>query len=287
MSDRKRPHPAYPGGVSNRVAAVATRPLRAVPEFLRGVALLGRGFAFWSVRPGLMALGLLPAVLVGAGLITVIALLGTFLQPITSAATFFAEAWDSGWRGALQLLVAIALIIATLALAARVFTALTLLVGAPFYHRIQRAADLSRGDVPLDRSPGAWRSIGDTAVLVLLSIGASIVVALVGVIPVIGTVGAAVLGFLATARALSWELTLAPFGTRGLVGRDARLALRRRRSRSFGFGAAVQACFLIPFGAVIAMPAAAAGAILLVRDVLNEDDSPAPSASAAETHERD
>ena len=129
--------------------------------------------------------------------------------------------------------------------------------------------------------------IGDTAVLVLLSIGASIVVALVGVIPVIGTVGAAVLGFLATARALSWELTLAPFGTRGLVGRDARLALRRRRSRSFGFGAAVQACFLIPFGAVIAMPAAAAGAILLVRDVLNEDDSPAPSASAAETHERD
>ena len=139
MSDRKRPHPAYPGGVSNRVAAVATRPLRAVPEFLRGVALLGRGFAFWSVRPGLMALGLLPAVLVGAGLITVIALLGTFLQPITSAATFFAEAWDSGWRGALQLLVAIALIIATLALAARVFTALTLLVGAPFYDRIQRA----------------------------------------------------------------------------------------------------------------------------------------------------
>ena len=56
--------------MSNRVAAVATRPLRAVPEFLRGVALLGRGFAFWSVRPGLMALGLLPAVLVGAGLIT-------------------------------------------------------------------------------------------------------------------------------------------------------------------------------------------------------------------------
>ena len=87
-------------------------------------------------------------------------------------------------------------------------------------------------------------------------------------------------------------LLLAPIAlalrhARGLVGRDARLALRRRRSRSFGFGAAVQACFLIPFGAVIAMPAAPAGAILLVRDVLNEDDSPAPSASAAETHERD
>lgn len=272
--------------MSSRVAAVAAAPLRQVPEFFHGAALLGRGFAFWAQRPGLMALGMLPAALVGAGLIVVIVLLGAFLWPITSAATFFAEAWDAGWRGALQVLIAIALIIATLALAARVFTALTLLVGAPFYDRIQRAADLSRGDVPPDRSPGAWRSIGDTAVLVLLSIGASIVVALVGVIPVVGTVGAAVLGFLATARALSWELTLAPFGTRGIVGRDARLALRRRRSRSFGFGVAVQACFLIPFGAIIAMPAAAAGAALLVRDTLDEDAAPTPP-SATETDERD
>ncbi|WP_294181642.1 EI24 domain-containing protein [uncultured Schumannella sp.] len=260
--------------MSTPVVAAATRPLRLIPEFFRGVALLGRGFAFWSVRPGLMALGLLPAALVGAGLVTAIAVLGAFLDPITNVLTFFAESWDAGWRGALQVVIAIALIIATLALAARVFTALTLLVGAPFYDRIQRAADASRGDVPPDLSPSVWRTIGDTLVLVLLSIGASIVVALVGIIPVIGTVAAAVLGFVATARALSWELTLAPFGTRGLVGREARAALRRRRARSFGFGVAVQVCFLIPFGAIIAMPAAAAGAILLVRDVL---DAPAPA----------
>jgi CysZ protein len=49
-----------------------------------------------------------------------------------------------------------------------------------------------------------------------------------------------------------------------------------------GFGAAVFACFLIPLGAVIIMPAAVAGATMLARRVLEETGSTGarePSAS--------
>ncbi len=266
--------PADSGPADSPSAGPTTRtgPAGVVAEFFLGVALLGRGFAFWTRRPGLMALGLLPALIVGAILVTAVTLLGVFLDPVTSVLTFFADGWDPVWRDLLRIFAAVALIVALLALAARVFTAVTLLVGAPFYDRIQRAADAACGDVPADRSPGVWRSIGDTIVLIVISLVASIVVAIVGLIPVVGSVLAAVIGFVVTARALTWELTLAPFGTRGLIGREGREALRGRRARAFGFGVAVQVCYLIPLGAVITMPAAVAGAAILVRQTLGEPD---------------
>src|SRR5689334_22306653 len=100
-------------------------PARPHPirEFFAGFATLGRGFGFWRERPGLMWLGLLPAAIVAAVIITAVAVLSVFLDPITLGLTFFADDWDPGWRDLLRILFGVALVIATLFLAARTFTA--------------------------------------------------------------------------------------------------------------------------------------------------------------------
>ena len=51
----------------------------SVRDFARGVGMLGRGFGYWRRRPGLMALGLLPAAIVGALFVSGLVALGTFL----------------------------------------------------------------------------------------------------------------------------------------------------------------------------------------------------------------
>lgn len=256
-----------------------------IREFAGGFATLGRGFAFWRERPGIMWLGLLPAGIVAAVVVTVPVALVLLIDPITLALTAFAEDWEAGWRSLLRVVLGVALVIATVFLAVRAFTAVTLFVGAPFYDRIQAAADESRGAVGAD-APGFWGSLGATIVLVLQSFLASVVVLLVGLIPVAGAPLAAVLGFVLTAWGISRELTFAPLARRGLDGR-ARSRLRHaRRARTFGFGVAVQLCFLVPGAAVLVMPAAVAGSAFLARDLLSgpptaEAQASGPSAAAS------
>ena len=239
----------------------------AAREFAAGVATLGRGFGFWRERPGLMWLGLVPAAIVAAVVVAAVVVLIVFLEPITVALTGFAADWG-GWRDLLRILFGAALVIATLFLAARTFTAVTLLVGTPFYDRIQAAADESIGEVPEGAPLGFWATTGATVVIVLQSILASLVVLLLGLIPGVGTALAAVLGFVLTASALSRELTLAPLTRRGLDGRTRSQLRRNGRARAFGFGVAVQLCYLVPLGAVVVMPAAVAGSAFLTRDLL-------------------
>ena len=247
-----------------------------IREFAAGFATLGRGFAFWRERPGLMWLGLLPAAIVAALVVAVVVLLVVFVDPITVSLTAFAADWG-GWRELLRILFGVALVIATLFLAARTFTAVTLLVGAPFYDRIQSAADESRGSIAAGAPAGFGATAGATVVLVLQSIAASIVVLLLGLVPGVGPVLAAVIGFVLTSWGLSRELTFAPLARRGLDG-GARSRLRRgRRARAFGFGVAVQLCYLVPLGAVIAMPAAVAGSAFLTRDLVSDPEPPPPA----------
>lgn len=247
-----------------------------IQEFFGGFATLGRGFAFWRVRPGLMALGLVPAAIVAGVVATSLVLLGIFFDPVTAGLTGFAADWDPTWRRLLQLVVGIALLVGTLALAARTFTAITLLIGAPFYDRIQAAADGSPAEP--SAALGFWAVTGATLVLILQAVGASIVVVLLGLIPAVGSVLAPVVGFVLTALAISRELTLAPFARRGLTAPLRRRVRRGRRARRFGFGVAVQLCYLVPFGAIVTMPAAVAGSAFLARDLLGETrDVPAVS----------
>ncbi|MEQ1737072.1 MAG: EI24 domain-containing protein, partial [Rhodoglobus sp.] len=138
-----------------------------------------------------------------------------------------------------------------------------------FYERIWWAVETDLGGLPEKRETGFWRSVGDSLRLVVRAVLTSLLLALLSFIPVVGTVIAAVVGFVFTARILATELTTRPLEARGLTLLERRAALRTRRPRVLGFGAAVQLCFLVPGGAILVMPVAVAGATHLAREVLD------------------
>jgi CysZ protein len=252
MSD---PHTARSGG--------------AVAEFFLGVRTLLGGFGWWRVRPGLMLLGLVPgaivSLLLGAGLVT----LGFWVTPLAEALTPFADGWAAPWRTVLRLALGTAVFGAAVLLSATLFTALTLLIGEPFYDRIWRGVEkIECPAVKLDRDPGFWAGIADAVSLIARGALAALVAFLIGLIPVVGGALGAVTGILLSGRILADELSGRALTARGIGHRERRRMLRAHRARALGFGVATQLCFLIPLGAVLTMPAAVVGATRLAHGVL-------------------
>ncbi len=257
-------------------AATRSPIARAVAELGTGFASLGAGFGFWRVRPGTMLLGLLPALLAGVVLAGGIGVLIAFLDPVTAAITPFAGEWDPFWRTSLRVLVATGLVVTAGILSARVFTALALTIGAPFYERIGLIAEEAYGGVAHPVSLGFWRSLGDMGRIVLRSVLGSLAIGLVSLIPVIGAPLAALLGIVFTALVVAREFTLQPFQLRGADPAERSRMLRASRWRALGFGLGVQLCYLVPLGAVLVMPSAVAGGTHLVRGMRGEPTAARP-----------
>ncbi|MBX9717388.1 MAG: EI24 domain-containing protein [Microbacteriaceae bacterium] len=240
---------------------------RVVRELLAGAALVPRGFGFWRRRPGVMALGMLPAIIAGALIAAVLIALGLNVEALAQAITPFADDWAERDRGVLRTLLALVIVAGAIIGTVYTFTTLTLLIGDPFYERIWRAAEDELGG--FTPSPlRFWRSAGDGFVLVLRALGYAVLTALVGLIPVVGSVAAAVLGPVLAGHLIARELTTRPFEARGITASERARLLRGSRARELGFGIATQLCFFIPGGAIAVMPAAVVGAAHLARSVL-------------------
>ncbi|GAT73718.1 hypothetical protein MHM582_2212 [Microbacterium sp. HM58-2] len=239
-----------------------------ISEFGAGIRTLLRGFALWRTRPGLMNLGLVPAVIalvvLGAALVPLF--LG--LSAITAWATPFAEEWPAVWQGLLRAAVGFVIAAAAIALASAVFTALTLTIGDPFYQRIWRAVETDLGDPPASDGGGFWSAVGEGLRLVVLGILVAIVVLLIGLVPLVGGVLGSVLGVVLSGRLLARELTGRSFDARDLSSADRAALFAGSRARVLGFGVATQLCFLIPGGAVVVMPVAVAASTMLARDMM-------------------
>lgn len=262
-------------------APARVRGPNPISEFFVGVSTLLRGFGYWRRRPGAMALGLIPAAIVFAILIALIILLIANIDPVTILLTGFAETWDEGWRNLLRLGFGLALVVGLIVLYAFAFTALTLFVGDWFYQRIWRIVEADLGEFTAGPEPGFWRSAGDALRLVVRAIFTGLLIVLFGLIPVIGTVLAVVIGTFLSGRLVALELTTRPLEARGMTRQQRRAALRSHSPRVLGFGVAVHLCFLIPGGAIIVMPAAVAGATVLAKHVLGEAaTSPEPVVNA-------
>ena len=243
-------------------------------DFAAGVGLLGRGFAYWRRRPGLMALGLVPAAIVGVLFLTGLIALGAFLPAITEAMTPFAEGWPGVWATVIRVTIGTALFGAALVLVAVSFTALTLVVGDPFYERIWRAIEAEHdGDAP-DAPYGFWRSVADGIWLIARGIAVAALAALIALIPVVGGVLGTVFAVSFTGWLVADELTSRALSARGIPGTARRRILRTHRLRVLGFGVATQLCFMVPLGAVATMPAAVAGATMLARTLLGASPPP-------------
>ncbi|MEV7694131.1 EI24 domain-containing protein [Microbacterium sp. NPDC089189] len=245
-------------------------------EFFAGVRLFLGGFSWWRRRPGLMVLGLIPAAIVslalGAALITLL----VWIAPLTETLTPFADGWPSIWAILIRVAVGTAVFGGALLLTAATFTALTLLIGEPFYDRIWRAVEEAEGDAAaIENDPGFAAGIADAVSLIARGALAALAAFAIGLIPFVGGVLGAVVGALLSGWILADELSARALTARGIRHRQRRALLRPHRARALGFGVATQLCFLIPLGAVFAMPAAVVGATRLAHGILPRDPASA------------
>ncbi|WP_229705759.1 EI24 domain-containing protein [Micromonospora sonchi] len=246
----------------------------AARRFAGGAALLLRGIGLYVRSPGLMLLGVVPALISGALFLAAYATLLFFVGDLAAAVTPFADDWSAAARSVVRVIAALAFLGLGGLLMVLTFTAVTLVVGDPFYEKISERVEERYGGTPDSVEVPFWpslrRSIADSLRLMALAVLIGIPLFVAGFIPLVGqtvvpVIGAAVGGWL-----LAVELVGAPFYRRGKRLPDRRAALKADRPTALGFGVAVFVCFLIPLGAVLLMPAAVAGAALLARRSLGQ-----------------
>lgn len=245
-----------------------------ISGFIEGVRLLLRGFRLWGTRPRLMLLGLIPGGITLMVFVAAEVFLFASIGTISEWATPFAESWDEGWRTALRIAVGAALIAGSALILAYAFAVVTLAIGQPFFERISMSVDDALGSVVEGPAVPVWRSIlrgiGEALAILAVTVLIGLGLFFVGLIPLVGTVTSACIGALVGGWFLALEITAVPFQRRGLSLSQRRALLRQRRSVTLGFGVAVFLLFLIPLGAVLAMPAAVAGGTVLARRTLGE-----------------
>jgi CysZ protein len=253
---------------------------RVLREFFTGVSLVFRGFGVWRTAPGLMLLGLIPALIVAIAFLAGIIALGLNLETITAATTPFAETWDEPFRTGIRLVAGLAFLIVAVLFVINTFTTITLIVGQPFYERIWQHSEARFGVIP-QHQDGFWkaagRGIGDGLRMLVPTILIGIAIFALGLIPLVGTVLSAILGALVGSWFLSVELAGMAFDSRGMTLRERRAALKSRRPLAVGYGLAAYLLFLVPLGAIVVMPAAVAGSALLARRILDEPQLSEPA----------
>ncbi|WP_010202713.1 EI24 domain-containing protein [Salinibacterium sp. PAMC 21357] len=256
----------------NATSSGSSTPLR---EFFRGVSFLFKGFRIWVSAPRLMFLGMIPAAIVGTLSIGLFVALIVAIEPIAEFLTPFADDWDELPRAAVQFAAGLAVIVSSILIIVNAFATVTLMVGDAFYRKIAGHVDSRHGSPATPAPQGFWkdarRGLAEGLRLLFPTVGLALFVFALGFIPIVGTVVAATIGALVGGWLLVVELANIPFESRGMHLTARRRVLRLSRAKSLGFGAATYLVFLIPFGAVIAMPAALAGATLLTRSLLGED----------------
>ncbi|MGC0377527.1 EI24 domain-containing protein [Streptomyces sp. SAI-229] len=233
----------------------------------RWVARHGKQFGF-GLLPGLITLVLYAAALVA------LALWG---EDFVTWATPFADDWSSPWAGLFRGFLTAVLFALGLLLSVLTFTAVTLLIGQPFYENLSEKVDRDvspdgtapESGLPLLRE--LWISARDSLRIVVRALVWGVLLFALGFIPVVGQTVVPVIGFFVTGFFLTEELTAVALQRRGVELRERLRLLRSRKTLVWGFGTPLGLAFLVPFVAVFLMPGAVAGATLMARDLLGEE----------------
>ncbi|WP_128428174.1 EI24 domain-containing protein [Streptomyces cyaneus] len=242
----------------------------------RWVARHGKQYEFGLI-PGLIALLLYAAALVA---------LAIWGEDFVSWSTPFADDWSSPWQGLFRGFLTAVLFALGLLLSVVTFTAVTLLIGQPFYESLSEKVDRDvspdgtapESGLPLWRE--LWISGRDSLRIVLRAALWGVLLFALGFIPVVGQTVVPVIGVVITGFFLTEELTAVALQRRRVELRDRLTVLRSRKTLVWGFGTPLAAAFLVPFVAVFLMPGAVAGATLMARELLGEETqeeaAPAP-----------
>jgi CysZ protein len=241
-----------------------------VKNFLAGVGYFARGLGWVARRPGQWLFGLIPAFIVLIVYAVGLVFLGLYLADLVRAASPFADHWSTGLRDATRVLMGILMYGAAAMISIVTFTGVTLVVGEPFYESISTRVENSEGGLPPEADVSLWRQLvrglGDAVVVGLITMLLAVLFFALGFLPIVGQTVVPVVAACVSGYFLTLELTSIALERRGLRRRDRFAVMRRNRALSVGFGASVFVVFLIPLGAVLAMPGAVAGGTLLARE---------------------
>ena len=227
----------------------------------------GKQYGFGLV-PGLITMVLYVAALVA---------LAIWGPDFVTWATPFADDWSSPWPGLFRGLLTVVLFALALLLAVITFTAVTLLIGQPFYENLSEKVDRDvspdgtapESDLPLWRE--LWVSARDSLRVLARALVWAVLLFALGFVPFIGQTVVPVVGFFVTGFFLTEELTAVALQRRRVDLSDRLALLRSRKMLIWGFGTPLGLAFLVPFVAVFLMPGAVAGATLMARDLLGEE----------------
>jgi CysZ protein len=244
-----------------------------VGDFVTGVRYFGRGFGMLARRPRLLFTGMLPAVLTAAILLGAMIALVADIDHLAALVTPFADHWSGGGRLVTRLAAGLALVGAAVLLGLVGFTAVTLAVGGPFYEniaeRIEDDLGITAGHLGLSWWKQFLSGLRDGIVLLLRSLAFTIPLFLAGFLPVVGQLVVPGLVALTTAWFMALEVVAVPFYRRGIGLRDRTAMLRRRRTLALGLGLPAALLCMIPLLAIVVMPIAFAGGVLVALDVLD------------------
>ncbi|OKJ16054.1 EI24 domain-containing protein [Kitasatospora sp. CB01950] len=245
-------------------------------DFGAGLRFLFNGQR-WVARHGRWwGFGMIPALITLVGYLAALAALIVHASDLAAWATPFADDWSDLWRGAVRVAVGAAAVGIGGLLAMITFTAVTLLIGEPFYESLSAAVEEGEGggpqgpDLPLWRE--LWTGLKDSLAVLLRAAGFGVLLFLCGFIPVVGQTVVPVIGVCVSGFFLTVELTGTPLQKRGLAQKERLRLLRSRTSLAVGFGAGLVLLFLIPVLTVLAMPGAVAGATLLAREIAPHEE---------------
>ncbi|MFF4125557.1 EI24 domain-containing protein [Microbispora rosea] len=240
---------------------------RGVGGFAEGVGFSLRGLAWVARHPLWWLFGLIPALIALALYVAALGWLGTHATDVAAWATPFADDW--GWGDVFRTLVGLMIFVAGLALAVLTFTAVTLVIGDPFYEKLSEKVEEDLGGLPDGGDLPFWaslfRSIRDSLVTLWWVLLFSVPLFVLGFVPVVGQTVVPVVGALVSGFFLTVELTALAMERRGLRRKERFALLRSNMSASLGFGVPLFAAFMVPFLSVLLMPGAVAGAAMLVR----------------------
>ncbi|MGI5375112.1 EI24 domain-containing protein [Streptomyces sp. CA-251387] len=243
----------------------------------RWVARHGKQYEFGLI-PGLLTLVLYAAALVA---------LAIWGEAFVTWSTPFADDWSSPWQRLFRGFLTAVLFALSLLLAVLTFTAVTLLIGQPFYEKLSEKVDQDvspdgtapESGLPLWRE--LWISGRDSLWIVVRAAGWGVLLFALGFIPVVGQTVVPVIGVVVTGFFLTEELTAVALQRRRVELRDRLAVLRARKTLVWGFGTPLAAAFLVPFVAVFLMPGAVAGATLMARELMGEETGEEQAAATA------
>ncbi|WP_084550402.1 EI24 domain-containing protein [Actinomadura rifamycini] len=247
-------------------------------DLFAGAGYLLRGIGWVARHPLQWLFGLIPALIV---LLVYGAALGFLVYNLGDVAgwvTWFADDWSETVRKATRVIAGIAVLGASAFLAVLTFTAVTLLVGDPFYEAIAVRVEESQGGAPPEPDEGLLagivRAVKDTLLLGLVALAFALVFFACGFIPGIGQTVVPVVAACVSGYFLAGELASVALERREVLRKERFARMKENRPLVIGFGVATFALFLVPLGAVLAMPGAVAGATLMVRERLGADKWP-------------